>query len=50
VDKILFPKLVRITQFIYEAGFSVANSAAPLRRDNLGPRAGRGFKGLLPAP
>ncbi len=50
VDKILFPKLVRITQLIYEAGFSVANSAAPLRRDNLGPRAGRGFKGLLPAP
>jgi hypothetical protein len=50
VDKILFPKLVRITQLIYEAGFGVADSAAPLRRDNLGPRAGRGFKGLIPAP
>lgn len=50
VDKILFPKLVRITQLIYEAGFGVADGAADLRRDNAGPRAGRGFRGLLPAP
>jgi hypothetical protein len=50
VDKILFPKLVRITQLIYQAGFSVADSAVELRRDNLGPRAGRGFRGPLPTP
>jgi hypothetical protein len=50
VDKILFPKLVRIAQLIYEAGFGVADSAVELRRDNLGPRAGRGFRGALPAP
>ena len=47
VDKILFPKLVRITQLIYEAGFSVADRPAPLVRDNLGPRSGRGFRGPL---
>jgi hypothetical protein len=50
VDKILFPKLVRIAQLIYQAGFSVADSAVELRRDNLGPRAGRGFRGALPTP
>jgi len=50
VDKILFPKLVRITQLIYEAGFRVADSPTALRRDQQGPRAGRGFRGLLPAP
>ncbi len=50
VDKILFPKLVRITQLIYEAGFAVADRPEDLRRDNRGPRAGRGFKGRLPAP
>ena len=50
VDKILFPKLVRITQLIYEAGFGVADRPGDLRRDNRGPRAGRGFKGRLPTP
>jgi hypothetical protein len=50
VDKILFPKLVRITQLIYEAGFAVADHPEDLRRDHRGPRAGRGFKGRLPAP
>jgi hypothetical protein len=50
VDKILFPKLVRITQLIYEAGFGVADSVVELKRDNLGPRAGRGFKGSLSVP
>jgi hypothetical protein len=48
VEKILFPKLVRIAQFIYEAGFSIADSERPLERDNLGPRSGRDFHGLLP--
>ncbi len=48
VDKILFPKLVRITQLIYQAGFGVADRSTPLTRDNLGPRAGRGFEGRIP--
>jgi hypothetical protein len=50
VDKILFPKLVRITQLIYEAGFAVADRPEELRRDHRGPRAGRGFNGRLPTP
>jgi Peptidase family M28 len=50
VDKIIFPKLVRIAQFIYEAGFSIADSDRVLERDNLGPRSGRGFQGTLPTP
>jgi hypothetical protein len=45
VSRILFPKLVRIAQFIYEAGFSLADSPQPLIRDNRGPRSGRGFAG-----
>lgn len=49
VDKILFPKLARITQLIYEAGFHLADRAEPITRDNRGPRTGRGFKGTLPA-
>ena len=48
VDKILFPKLVRIAQLVYEAGFDVADNPVALRRDNLGPRAGNGFQGTLP--
>ena len=48
VDKILFPKLVRVAQLIYETGFSLANSDSVLDRDNLGPRSGKGFSGLLP--
>ena len=47
VDKILFPKLVRIAQFIYETGFRIADSARPLDRDHRGSRSGRGFRGLL---
>jgi Zn-dependent M28 family amino/carboxypeptidase len=47
VDKILFPKLTRIAQLVYQAGFHVANSAEPLERDNLGPRAGVGFAGRI---
>jgi Zn-dependent M28 family amino/carboxypeptidase len=48
VDKILFPKLVRIADFIYRAGFAVADRAQDLERDNLGSRSGRGFSGVLP--
>ncbi|ODS56167.1 MAG: hypothetical protein ABS36_07075 [Acidobacteria bacterium SCN 69-37] len=48
VDKILFPKLVRIAQLIYEAGFDVAERPDGLRRDHRGPRAGRGFSGTIP--
>lgn len=47
VDKILFPKLVRITQLIHGAGFAVADEPDPPGRDNRGPRAGRGFRGPL---
>lgn len=46
-DKILYPKLTRITQMVYQAGFAVADSAATLTRDNLGPRAGLGFEGRI---
>jgi hypothetical protein len=44
VDKIVFPKLARITQLVYETGFSLANSERTLTRDNKGPRAGFGVK------
>jgi hypothetical protein len=47
VDKILFPKLQRIAQMVYEAGFTVANSEKSLVRDNLGARTGKGFTGKL---
>ncbi len=47
VDKIVFPKLVRIAQLIYQAGFSVANTDRVLDRDNRGPRAGVGFSGPI---
>jgi hypothetical protein len=44
VDKILFPKMARIAQLVYETGFSIANSDRTLERDNKGPRAGFGAK------
>jgi len=47
VEKILFPKLLRIAQMIYQAGFAVASTGQPLERDNQGPRSGKGFSGLL---
>ena len=47
VDKILFPKLVRIAQLVYETGFSIANADRVLERDNRGPRSGKGFEGKL---
>jgi Zn-dependent M28 family amino/carboxypeptidase len=47
VDKILFDKQAHITQLIYQVGFAVADSAAVLRRDNRGPRAGKGSTGEI---
>ena len=46
-DKILYPKLTRIAQLVYQAGFGVAHSERTLVRDNRGPRAGRGFTGRI---
>jgi hypothetical protein len=46
-DKILYPKLTRIAQLVYQAGFAVAQSERTLTRDNRGPRAGRGFSGRI---
>jgi hypothetical protein len=46
-DKILYPKLTQIAQFVYQSGFNVANSERTLTRDNRGPRAGRGFAGRI---
>ena len=45
VDKILFPKLARITQLVYQTGFSLANTDRALERDNKGPRSGKGYEG-----
>lgn len=47
VEKILFPKLQRVAQMVYEAGFSVADSQRELVRDNLGPRTGKGHIGKI---
>jgi hypothetical protein len=47
VDKIIFPKLARIAQLVYETGFSVANTDRTLERDNRGPRSGKGFAGKI---
>ena len=44
VDKIVFPKMARIAQLVYESGFSIANTDRKLERDNKGPRAGLGAK------
>jgi hypothetical protein len=44
VDKILFPKMARIAQLVYQSGFSIANSERALERDNKGPRTGFGTK------
>jgi hypothetical protein len=49
-DRILYPKLLRVTDLIYRVGFRVADSPQPLERDHLGPRAGRDFSGALPRP
>ena len=42
VDKIIFPKMARIAQLVYESGFSIANTERVLERDNKGPRTGFG--------
>jgi Peptidase family M28 len=41
IAKIEFPKLVRITQLVYETGVRLANLDHAPARDNKGPRAGR---------
>jgi hypothetical protein len=40
VDKIVFPKMTRIAQLVYETGFSIANTNRVLERDNKGSRTG----------
>jgi len=40
VDKIIFPKMARVAQLVYETGFSLANTDRVLVRDNKGPRTG----------
>jgi hypothetical protein len=47
VDKIIFPKLQRVAQMVYEAGFAVAEQTTSLVRDNLGPRTGKGHTGKI---
>jgi hypothetical protein len=47
VDKIVFEKIRRVAQLAYETGRRVANSEKAPARDNLGPRAGKGFSGKL---
>lgn len=44
VDKILFPKMARIAQLVYETGFSIANTDRVLERDNKGARTGFGSR------
>jgi hypothetical protein len=44
VDKITFPKMTRISQLVYQTGFSIANTDRVLERDNKGPRTGFGSK------
>jgi peptidase M28-like protein len=44
VDKIVFPKMARIAQLVYQTGFAIANSERALVRDNKGPRTGFGSK------
>lgn len=44
VEKILFPKMARIGQLMYESGFAIAATERVLERDNKGPRVGFGTK------
>lgn len=44
VEKILFPKMARIGQLMYESGFAIAATEKVLERDNKGPRVGFGSK------
>jgi hypothetical protein len=43
-DKILFPKMARIAQLVYQTAFSIAHSERALERDNKGARTGFGSK------
>jgi Zn-dependent M28 family amino/carboxypeptidase len=47
VDKILFGKIRKVAQLAYTTGWRVATSEKAPAKDNLGPRAGKGFKGRL---
>jgi hypothetical protein len=47
VEKILFDKQAHVAQLVYETGFAVATTDRALEHDNMGPRAGRGFTGLI---
>jgi hypothetical protein len=49
ISKIEFPKLARVTQLVYATAARVANMEKAPERDNAGPRAGKGFRGKLPA-
>ncbi len=44
VEKIVFPKMARIGQLMYESGFAIAATDRVLERDNKGPRVGFGSK------
>ena len=44
VEKIVFAKMARIAQLVYQTGFSIANDERPVVRDNKGPRTGFGSK------
>jgi hypothetical protein len=48
VDKIEFPKMARIAALIYGTAARVANLDHQPRRDNRGPRVGKGQTGRLP--
>jgi hypothetical protein len=47
VDKIIFDKVVRVSQLAYETGRRVANLDHAPVRDNKGPRVGRTVKGKI---
>ena len=47
VDKILFPKMAKITTLVYGTAARVANLDHVVVRDNLGPRVGKMRKGRL---
>jgi hypothetical protein len=50
VDKILFPKMARITELAYATAWRLANLDHLPARDNRGPRAGKGHRGRIPTP
>jgi Zn-dependent M28 family amino/carboxypeptidase len=47
VDKIIFPKMQRVTQLVYTTAARVANLDHFPVRDNKGPRVGRGQTGKI---